>query len=156
MLQEQGWLEEEHPHVGTIFFSFSVGSLRAFQQLAPGVPRLLLITDSMISRRSWVEWLATAEAVAHGLGPKGFMAWPWHIAAAHERGLFVFPYTINYLWQIQVLARFQAAGFITDRPEMVLDFLNRIDIVNKTNPVGEQSATPLVPDRLHGQSESAQ
>ncbi|TVR85843.1 MAG: hypothetical protein EA428_15175, partial [Spirochaetaceae bacterium] len=38
VLQEQGWLEEDHPHAGTIFFSFSVGSLRAFQQLAPGVP----------------------------------------------------------------------------------------------------------------------
>ena len=54
------------------------------------------------------------------------MAWPWHISAAHSRGPFLYPYTINSLWQIRVLAQFQAAGFITDRPEMVLDFFNRL------------------------------
>ncbi len=156
VLQQEGWLEDDHPHAGTIFFSFSVGSLRTFQQLVPKVPRLLLITDSMISRRSWEAWLATAEAVAHGLGPKGFMAWPWHIAAAHDRGLFVFPYTINYLWQIQVLARFQAAGFITDRPEIVLGFLNRINGMQQPSPGDELSAIPLEPGRLHGQSGNGQ
>lgn len=126
VLENQGWLKQDSTHARTIFFSFSVGSLRTFQRIAPDVPRLLLITDSMISRRSWAEWLATAEAVAHGLGPKGVVSWPWHIASAHDKGLFVFPYTINYLWQIQVLAYFQASGFITDRPEVVLGFLNRI------------------------------
>ncbi|MFP4430968.1 MAG: hypothetical protein ACOCW6_10370 [Spirochaetota bacterium] len=61
------------------------------------------------------------------------MAWPWYIAAAHAKGLFVFPYTINHLWQVQVLARFQAAGYITDRPEVVLGFLDRVDILNTAN-----------------------
>ncbi|TVQ39940.1 MAG: hypothetical protein EA384_05055 [Spirochaetaceae bacterium] len=110
----------------TIFFSFSLESLYAFQELAPEIPRLLLISDNMISRRGWQRWLDWAEPVADGIGIKGFIAWPWHISAAHGRGLFLYPYTINSLWQIRVLAQFQAAGFITDRPEMVLDFFNRL------------------------------
>ena len=114
-------------HTKTIFFSFSLNSLREFKRLAPTKPRLLLVADNTISRRQWLTWLDIAEPIAHGIGPKGFMAWPWHIAAAHNRGLFVFPYTINYLWQVQVLSRFQAAGFITDRPEVVIDFLNGIN-----------------------------
>lgn len=110
----------------TIFFSFSRESLEAFEALAPAIPRLLLISDNMISRRGWRRWLDWAEPIADGVGIKGFMAWPWHIAAAHHRGLFLYPYTINSLWQIRVLAQFQAAGFITDRPEMVLDLFNRL------------------------------
>lgn len=110
----------------TIFFSFSRKSLHAFQELAPDIPRLLLISDNMISRRGWRRWLDWAEPIADGVGIKGFMAWPWHIAAAHNRGLFLYPYTINSLWQIRVLAQFQAAGFITDRPEMVLGLFNRL------------------------------
>jgi glycerophosphoryl diester phosphodiesterase len=111
----------------TIFFSFSFNSLREFKRLAPLKPRILLVADNTISRRQWLTWLDIAEPIAHGIGPKGFMAWPWHIAAAHNRGIFVFPYTINHLWQIQVLSRFQAAGFITDRPKVVMDFLNGIN-----------------------------
>jgi glycerophosphoryl diester phosphodiesterase len=133
ILQDEDWLEQQEPFARTIFFSFSVGSLEKFQSMAPGVPRLLLITDTMISRRSWAVWLDRGEAVADGLGPKGFMAWPWHIAAAHAAGLFVFPYTVNRLWQVQVLARFQAAGYITDRPEVVLGFLDRVNILNTAN-----------------------
>ena len=140
VLQEENWLdndeiddfpepaEGEQEFARTIFFSFSPQSLRNFRELAPEVPRLLLITDTMIGRRNWSSWLEMAEEeeLAQGLGPKGFMSWPWHVAAAHERGMFVFPYTINELWQIKVLARFHASGYITDRPDVVLSFLDRL------------------------------
>lgn len=123
ILRDTGWLDR------TIFFSFSLASLRVFKEIAPEHPRLLLIRDNTLSRRRWQAWLSLARPVAHGLGPKGFTAWPWHVAAAHREGMFVFPYTLNYLWQIQVLARFQASGFITDRPEVVLNFLNGLNSI---------------------------
>ncbi|TVR66755.1 MAG: glycerophosphodiester phosphodiesterase [Spirochaetaceae bacterium] len=131
ILRETGWLEENDPFERTIFFSFSLASLRVFEELLPEKPRLLLVADNAISRRRWEAWLSLAKPVAHGLGPKGFTAWPWHIAASHREGMFVFPYTLNYLWQIQVLARFQASGFITDRPEVVINFLNGITTTNE-------------------------
>ena len=110
----------------TIFFSFSVDKLEKLKNLVPEVPRVLLISDNMISRRSWEAWLDQAEHVAHGLGPKGFMSWPWYIASAHERNLFVLPYTINHLWQVKILAQIHTSGYITDRPDLVLNFLDRI------------------------------
>ncbi len=126
-LRETGWLQPEKTDAPrTIFFSFSLESLRRFKAAAPEVPRLLLITDNMIGRRSWQRWLERSEPVADGLGTKGFMSWPWYIASAHERGLFVFPYTINQLWQIKILAHFQSSGYITDKPKTVLEFLDRL------------------------------
>ena len=125
ILEERNWLEEDG-FEKTIFFSFSLRSLRKFKELVPDKPRLLLITDNRISRRSWSNWLDYSSEIADGLGPKGFMTWPWHIAAAYENEKFVFPYTINYLWQVRTLAHFQASGFITDRPEVVLGFLDRL------------------------------
>lgn len=139
ILAEAGWLQDDEDNfTKTIFFSFSIASLRRFQELVPDKPRLLLVTDSMISHRSWSNWLDRAEDVAHGLGPKGFMAWPWHIASAHDRKIFVFPYTINSLWQIRVIAHFQASGFITDRPEVVLNFLDRLPELPSIEELVEQ------------------
>ncbi len=128
ILAEEGWLEldESKDKALTILFSFSEDSVREFKDLAPDIPRILLITDNMITRRSWRHWLDKADDLADGLGTKGFMNWPWHIAAAHDKGMFVFPYTINELWQMKVLGRFQSSGYITDRPDVVLEFLDRV------------------------------
>ena len=140
ILNRKGWLAEKGTenlqkkqtavNVGQgaarlIFMSFDPESLRRIKKLAPEFPRILLITDNMITRRSWQRWLAVSKNLVDGLGAKGFMTWPWHIAAAHERGLVVFPYTINELWQIKILSRFRADGFITDRPEIAVNFLER-------------------------------
>ena len=147
-LLAEGWLKQTESgrifdrasagkaeHTRTIFFSFSPASLHRLQEIAPEIPRLLLISDTMITHLSWRRWLEVAEPIAHGLGLKGFMAWPWYIAAAHEKQMFVLPYTINYLWQIRVLAQFQASGFITDRPELVLGFLQRLPQQPNSAPV---------------------
>ncbi|WP_408956480.1 glycerophosphodiester phosphodiesterase family protein [Natroniella sp. ANB-PHB2] len=128
ILEEEGWLkrDEEREFAKTIFFSFREESLERFKELVPQAPRLLLITDNMITRRSWDHWLERADGLADGLGTKGFMSWPWYIAKAHDQGLFVFPYTINRLWQIKILAYFHSSGYITDRPDIVLDFFDRM------------------------------
>ncbi len=128
ILEEEGWLELDNKNEKalTILFSFSEDSVRKFKDLVPDIPRILLITDNMITRRNWRHWLDRADGLVDGLGTKGFMNWPWHIAAAHDRGMFVFPYTINELWQIKILGRFQSSGYITDRPDVVLEFLDRV------------------------------
>lgn len=136
VLERRNWLEKDN-YEKTIFFSFSLRSLRKFKELASEKPRLLLLTDSRISRRSWSNWLDYSEEIADGLGPKGFMAWPWHIAAAHEKEKFIFPYTINVLWQVRALAHFQASGFITDRPEMILKFLDRLPEISEQDEILE-------------------
>lgn len=150
ILSEEGWLNptnnkeevskrnDKKDLAKTIFFSFEVDSLKKFRELAPKVPRLLLITDNMISRRGWKSWLEKAEGLAQGLGTKGFMNWPWYIAAAHDKGLFVLPYTINRLWQLKILAYFQSSGYITDRPEAVLEFLNRLPKLSELEDILEE------------------
>ncbi|MFW6237746.1 MAG: glycerophosphodiester phosphodiesterase family protein [Bacillota bacterium] len=128
ILKERGWLESnrEDEMSKVIFFSFNMETLKRLKEKAPGAPRMLLVSDNMISRRSWQRWLERADGIADGLGPKGFMCWPWHIARAHERELFVYPYVINTIWQVKVLTQFKSDGFITDRVEIVMDFLDRL------------------------------
>ncbi|MFW6269965.1 MAG: glycerophosphodiester phosphodiesterase family protein [Bacillota bacterium] len=152
ILDKKGWLEVENEvesqennkvKVGKgnsriIFFSFNLDSLKKLKELAPQFPRLLLITDNRISRRNWNQWLDRAEEIVDGLGPKGFMSWPWHIAAAHDKGLFVFPYVINKSWQLQILSQFRSDGFITDRPEIVLEFLKRFPELSELDILEEE------------------
>ncbi len=153
VLEEENWLDNpdlanlpqiedsEKEFAPTIFFSFSPASLRSFKDLRPEIPRLLLINDNMIGRRNWQGWLerATEDDLAQGLGPKGFMSWPWHIAAAHEKELFVFPYTINELWQVKALARIHSSGYITDRPDVILEFLDRLPELPELPELVEES-----------------
>ncbi|MCK8826824.1 glycerophosphodiester phosphodiesterase [Natroniella acetigena] len=135
ILEQEGWLDTaaERDYTKTIFFSFSEESLRGFKELAPQAPRILLVTDNMITRRSWTHWLERAAGLADGLGTKGFMNWPWYIAEAHDQGLFVFPYTINELWQVKLLAHFHSSGYITDRPDVVLNFFDRMSELSIIN-----------------------
>ncbi len=131
ILQDRGWLNDsssndEESFQKVIFFSFSLESLERLKELAPEETRVLLIGDNMINRRSWSHWVESSKDIVHGLGVKGFVSWPWHVSAAHEEDLFVFVYTINYLWQVKVLAHVESSGYITDRPEVVLEFLDRM------------------------------
>ncbi|MFW5982221.1 MAG: glycerophosphodiester phosphodiesterase family protein [Halanaerobiaceae bacterium] len=127
ILGEKGWLNSGIKNDRLIFLSFSIHSLDKVKKLAADCPRILLINDNMIGRRSWAKWLELASKHANGLGPKGFMAWPWHIAAAHNKGLFVAPYVINQAWQFKILSHFKADAFITDNPALILKFLDRLN-----------------------------
>ncbi|MGM0438588.1 MAG: glycerophosphodiester phosphodiesterase family protein [Bacillota bacterium] len=138
ILNKKGCLDstqnnDEKDSAKIIFFAFNLESLESLKELVPQIPRVLLITDNMITKKSWNQWLDRAEETVHGLGTKGFVNWPLYIAAAHDKGLFVFPYTINKLWQMKVLAYFQSSGYITDRPEVVLEFLDRIPELPEIN-----------------------
>lgn len=129
ILREKGWIDSAGaPTVpgSLLFFSFNLETLRKLRQLAPGVPRVLLISGEMISWARWRFWLRRAAGVADGIGAKGFFAWPWYIAGAHERGLFVLPYVANEMWQLKLITEYRADGFITDRPGFVREFVDAL------------------------------
>lgn len=109
-----------------LIFSFNLNTLKKFKDLAPGIPRVLLLSSNMMHWRKWDRWLEIADENVHGLGVKGFISWPWHVAAAHKRGLFVYPYVINEFWQLQILAQIETSGYITNRPHRVLEFLEKV------------------------------
>lgn len=107
-----------------IIFSFDRGILKTFKEIAPSIPRSLLVNDKMINIRKWDYWLNVAEETANGLGVNGLVSWPWYIALAHKRQLFVYPYTITKGWQFSILSHLDSNGYITNRPEKVIDFIS--------------------------------
>ncbi len=106
-----------------LIFSFNLKTLKTFKELAPSITRVLLLNQNMLSIRGWKRWLDLAEECSHGLAVKETLTWPWNLALAHNRKLFVFPYVINKTWQLRIGAHINSSGYITDRPELVLRFL---------------------------------
>ncbi len=132
LLTKKNWYKSEKNvnnkmyYSDIIIFSTDLEILKEFKNSAPNIPRLLLVTNNRMGRRSWKRWLDLAEGNVNGIGVKGFISWPWNIALAHERDLFIFPYVINKGWQFRIMAHLNSSGYITDRPELILDFLDRI------------------------------
>src|SRR5690606_1333200 len=81
-----------------IFQSFNPASLQELQRLAPDVTRVLLISTEMEAEHGWDNLPNVAVDTSHGIGPIGFLAWPWNTGHAHKRGLIVHPYVINESW----------------------------------------------------------
>ncbi len=127
LLERKGWLNNQQENKKSLLFmSFNINSLDCLKNIAPEVPRLLLVNDNMIGKRKWSKWLDLAEGRVNGIGAKGFVSWPWHITAAHKRNLFVYSYVINKAWQLKFLSHFKADGYITDHPEMIINYLNKL------------------------------
>lgn len=129
ILKKEGWIDSAGvPTVpgSLIFFSFNLEALKDLQQLVPRVPRVFLISGEMISWARWRFWLRRAAGIADGVGAKGFFAWPWYIAGAHDRGLFVLPYVVNEVWQLKLITEYRADGYITDRPGFVREFVDAL------------------------------
>nr|WP_133530445.1 glycerophosphodiester phosphodiesterase family protein [Halanaerobium saccharolyticum] len=125
-LEEQEINEKESESPRVLFLSFSPASLKRLSKLRPDSPRILLTRRNFVSPRRWQGWLDITEEVADGIGPKGHVSFPWYIGAAHKRGLFVFPYVINRSWQLKIFSWFSADGYVTDRPEMLANFYDRV------------------------------
>lgn len=115
---------------GIIFQSFNPASLEQLRNLAPDTARVLLISTETEAEYGWDNLLDVAEDTGHGIGPIGFLAWPWNTGAAHKRDLIVHPYVINESWQMRLLSFFGVDGFFTDRPEVALTVLGRVDNVD--------------------------
>lgn len=108
-----------------IFQSFYPESIDRLQQLAPDVPRVLLISREIAAAEGWDALLEQASATANGIGPVGFESWPWIVGSAHRAGLVVHPYTINAAWQMKLLSFFGADGFFTDRSDLAVEVLKK-------------------------------
>ena len=108
-----------------IFQSFHPESIIRFKNLAPHIPRILLISEDMEEEYSWESLLDVAETSADGVGPVGYLAWPWNVGSAHRKGLLVHPYTINEEWQMRLLSFFGADGLFTDNSELAIEVLDR-------------------------------
>jgi glycerophosphoryl diester phosphodiesterase len=130
-------LENQSPHI--LFLSFSPAALKRLSELRPKSPRILLTKRNFVSPKRWQGWLDITEEVADGIGPKGHVSFPWYIGAAHKRGLFVFPYVINRSWQLKIFSWFSADGYITDRPEMLANFYDRVqELGESVGEIGEE------------------
>ncbi|RAK08144.1 glycerophosphoryl diester phosphodiesterase [Halanaerobium saccharolyticum] len=125
-LEENEIFEAEAEPPRILFLSFSPAALQRLSELRPESPRILLTRRNFVSPRRWQGWLDITEEVADGIGPKGHVSFPWYIGAAHKRGLFVFPYVINRSWQLKIFSWFSADGYVTDRPELLTNFYNRV------------------------------
>lgn len=144
-LVARGWIDRaaDGPPSRVIFQSFEFASLARLQALAPQVPRVFLIDETLIAREGWDLLFKKAKAVASGIGTWGLRhalsprwnraaapvryitTWPWYTGQAHRAGLFVHAWTVNDRWELLALHLFGVDGFFTDRPDLALAVCDR-------------------------------
>jgi glycerophosphoryl diester phosphodiesterase len=120
-LKNAGWLDESR----IVFQSFSIDSLKRFQQAAPEIPRVYLINENMEKESGLNKFLNDAAGCADGIGPVVNIAWPRYIKKAHSKGMFVHVYMIDTLWQGTLVNCFGADGVFTDRCDLLLKYYRR-------------------------------
>jgi glycerophosphoryl diester phosphodiesterase len=131
-----------------IFQSFEPDSLALLKELAPQIPAVLLIDETMMRKDGWNTLLRRAKQVGVGIGTWGYgwsrdpnwsikdapnrylTTWPWYIGQAHRAGLLVHPWTIDDRWEMWMVSLFGADGFFTNRPELALLFYGRADRID--------------------------
>ena len=129
-LRKGGWITGDDDPTKTrsaprvILQSFEYESLVKLKELAPGVPLVFLIGTKSTRKESFESLLEKTRKLGAGIGPVGYLAYPWHTGPAHEKGLVVHPYTLNKPWQIWLIKQFGADGIFTDRADLGLVYFN--------------------------------
>jgi len=131
-----------------IFQSFEPDSLALLKQLAPQVPAVFLIDETMMRKEGWNALLSKAKQVGVGIGTWGYhwsrdpawsikdapnrylTTWPWYTGQAHRAGLLVHPWAVDDRWEMWMVSLFGADGLFTNRPEVALVFYDRADHVD--------------------------
>ncbi|MBS4024983.1 MAG: glycerophosphodiester phosphodiesterase [Clostridia bacterium] len=113
-----------------VFQSFYPESIKKLKVLAPEVPRVQLISSEMAAEDGFYSLLKEAALSAQGIGPTGYLGWPWYTGAAHGAGLVVHHYTINARWQMRLLTFLGADGLFTDRSELALAVLGKTKMID--------------------------
>jgi len=108
-----------------VFQSFSRESLKAFAKAAPAVPRTCLVDEKMERDSGWNGLVGAAAEIGTGMGPVGYVAYPWNLGRAHRAGLVVHVYTVNAPWQFSLLNFFGADGFFSDRCDLLMEYYGR-------------------------------
>ncbi|MBN2078626.1 MAG: glycerophosphodiester phosphodiesterase [Spirochaetes bacterium] len=126
LLRRRGWIGVPAKRGRVMFQSFSLESLGKLAGLAPEIPRVYLVDeDTERDRGSWEALVSDARAAGSGIGPVGYLAYPWHTGPARRAGLLVHVYTINLPWQMRLITFFGADGLFTDRPDILLKIQGR-------------------------------
>ena len=164
LLMARGWISRpqfqppERARIARVIFqSFEPDSLALLRELAPQVPAVLLIDETMMRTRGWDALLKTATQLGAGIGtwghqwsrdpgwsindaPRRYLTtWPWYTGQAHRAGLLVHSWTVDDRWEMWMVSLFGADGFFTNRPEMALLFYGRathIDLARMWQNVG--------------------
>jgi glycerophosphoryl diester phosphodiesterase len=131
-----------------IFQSFEPDSLALLKELAPRVPAVLLIDETMMRKDGWDALLSRAKQVGVGIGTWGYTwsrdpgwsvkdapkpyvtTWPWYTGQAHRAGLLVHAWTVDDRWEMWMVSMFGADGIFTNRPELALIFYDRADHID--------------------------
>ncbi|MBK9451578.1 MAG: glycerophosphodiester phosphodiesterase [Bacteroidetes bacterium] len=158
-LAAHGWINGRKSQVPIrlIFQSFELDSLARLKELAPDIPRLLLVDEVMTSRVGWEGVLQQATEVGEGIGTWGYhwaygshwslkdtptrhiMTWPWYTREAHRAGLFVHAWTIDDRWEMWLVRVGGADGIFTNRAELALATYGRAssdDLNSLWNKIG--------------------
>ncbi len=138
----------ERARARVIFQSFEPNSLALLKELAPQVPAVLLIDETMMKKDGWYALLTRAEQLGVGIGTWGYQwsqdpgwsikdapnryvtTWPWYTGQAHRTGLLVHPWAIDERWEMWMVSFFGADGIFTNRPELALLFYGRADHID--------------------------
>lgn len=105
----QGWL---------IVQCFVPEGLVRFHALAPDVPLVQLVSDSVPASRL-DSALARVARYAKGIGPNHRLVDARLVAAAHAKGLVVHPYTVDDEARMMALLALGVDGVFTDRPALL-------------------------------------
>ena len=117
-----------------IFQSFYQESIEELEDLLveikPQIPRVLLISPDKFSEYGWDNLLEFAESHGHGIGPNGFLVWPWYLRDARKQNLMVHPYVINQTWQMRLMELYETDGIFTDFPHLALEVYGKSDSID--------------------------
>jgi glycerophosphoryl diester phosphodiesterase len=102
--------------------SFNPPSLEQLHALAPGIPLVQLVHDSIPSAELPAA-LARVAGYARGIGPSRAITDSALVAAAHAKGLTVHPYTVNDEALMRHFIRLGVDGMFTDRPGLLRSVL---------------------------------
>jgi len=147
LLKERGWLplpETSAPAQSpdgriqtrlmrgrVVLQSFAPESLARMKELAPDVFRIYLVGQEEAAKLGgWDKVLEDATRIANGIGPVGYLAYPWYSGPAHRKNLLIHPYTIDKTWQMWLIRQFGADGIFTNNCETAVVFYNRRHSVN--------------------------
>lgn len=130
-LRAAGWIDGQRPPGKVILQSFNKDSLARLKELAPNVPRVYLVNARMEEAEGWETLVARASELGQGIGPVGYLGWPWYTGPAHEAGLVVHPYTLNPPFLMWLVSHFGADGFFTDRPDLGLQNFDRAEGIDR-------------------------